>query len=87
MPAALRELYTDPLRARAAEQATALEELLADCRRDGRPVPASVVAAVDALWRWAACELTPRPRRSIRLSGSYADTPLPLDQEEREENQ
>jgi hypothetical protein len=56
-----------------------LEELVAACRHDGRSVPASVVAAVDALWRWAACELTPRPRRSLRLSGVYADTPLPLD--------
>jgi hypothetical protein len=58
MSAALRDLYTDSLRARAAEQATTLEELITDCRRDGRPIPASVVAAVNALWRWAACELT-----------------------------
>jgi len=81
MAAELRDLYTDPLRARAAEQAAALSELVKDCRREGRPVPASVLTAVDALWRWAAFELTPRPRRSGcgRLSGAYADTPLPLE--------
>jgi hypothetical protein len=81
MAAQLRELYTDSIRARAAEQAAALGELVADCQRNGRPVPASVLDAIDALWRWAAGDLSPRGRRPHdgRLTGPYRDVPLPFE--------
>jgi hypothetical protein len=81
MAAELRDLYTDPTRARIAEQAAMLAELVADCQHSGRPVPASVLDAVEALWRWAAGAMRPRGRRRRdgRLTGPYADVPLPFD--------
>ena len=79
--ASLRELYPDPIDAAIAHAAQSLTGLTHRCVSAGRPVPATVLDAIDALWRWAGHELTPRGRklRPGRLSGPYQDTPLPFD--------
>lgn len=72
-------LFLDPIDARIAEQARDLDQLIAECRQSGRTVPASVLDALDDLWRWANGDLTPRGRRPRdgRLTGPYRDVPLP----------
>lgn len=75
----LEALYLDPTAARIAQQARALDELAAACRTQGRTVPASVLDAIEDLWRWADGDLIPRGRRPRhgRLTGPYRDIPLP----------